>query len=612
MLLPDNTQLQGGKYKIVRHISSGGFGNTYEGIHTIMDTRVAIKEFFVKSFCNRDETSGSMTVASQANAKTVEKLKEKFMKEAKAIFGMSHKNIVRVTDIFLENDTVYYVMDYIDGCSLNDILKQKGKFPEAEALGYIRQVADALKYVHARNRLHLDIKPGNIMLTKDGIVKLIDFGASKHYDEETGENTSTLLGIYSNGYAPVEQAVKGFTSFSPATDIYALGATFYKLITGITPPEANHLVFEPDALKPLPQNISVFTRNAIEAAMQLQYKNRPQTIVDFLDILDGATDLYSTKVEEKEENSKNRVIVEIDETPKNPKNNTKSSKNHNSRRTRIKIYQWLKRGIISIVVIAFIAILAIVLTPIVELEMIRHSAERGNVEAIEKLANAYACGKYGLKEDSITAIEWYTKAAEMGYAEIQYKLGNIYANGEGIEQDSTKAIEWYTKAADCGNTDGQYILAIYYYEGKWVKQNYAKAVELFQNVAAKWDNSSAQFYLGFCYANGYGVEQDSTLAIEWYRKAVKNGDSGAMNNLGFCYQYGKGVHQNMAKAVELYKMAADKGEIIAQRNLGLCYENGEGVEQDTEKAIEWYKKAADQGDEPAKSNLIRLGVPGYY
>jgi len=288
MHLAPNTLLQGGKYKIVRHISSGGFGNTYEAIHSLMDTRVAIKEFFMKSFCNRNETTGSVSVVSSNNAETVEKLKEKFVKEAKAIFGMTHENIVRVTDIFDENDTYYYVMDYVDGCSLNDILKKKGKLSESETIGYIRQVADALKYIHDRNRLHLDIKPGNIMLTKEGVVKLIDFGASKYYDEESGENTSTLMGINTKGFAPIEQSAQGFTSFSPATDIYALGATMYKLLTGVTPPDANLLVSEENALKPLPSYISAPTRNAVAASMRAKRKDRPQSIEEFLQILNGS------------------------------------------------------------------------------------------------------------------------------------------------------------------------------------------------------------------------------------------------------------------------------------------------------------------------------------
>ncbi|MDY4628314.1 MAG: serine/threonine-protein kinase [Prevotella sp.] len=284
MHLKQFTLLQGGKYKIERFIASGGFGCTYEAYHTLLDMRVALKEFFVSDFCNRDEKTGQVSVATKSKVELISKLKKKFMDEARSLYKMKHPGIVRVIDVFEENGTAYYVMEYIDGQSLSDVVKKRGKLPEAEAVGYIRQVAEALKYVHSLNRLHLDIKPGNIMLGKDGKAVLIDFGASKHYDDETGENTSTLLGINTKGYAPVEQVNQSFKSFSPATDIYALGATLYKLLTGITPPSSTLLHSEEATLEPLPSTVSPATRKAVDSAMQLLRKNRPQSVEEWMDM----------------------------------------------------------------------------------------------------------------------------------------------------------------------------------------------------------------------------------------------------------------------------------------------------------------------------------------
>ncbi len=289
--LQPNSELQGGKYRIKRFLNSGGFGCTYEGIHTMFDTRVAIKEFFPKMFCNRDDSTSHITTATQSNRGLVDKLRKKFVDEAKAIFKMKHPNIVKVHDIFEENGTAYYVMDFIDGKSLSDMVKQRGTLTEAEAVGYIRQVADALKYVHSLNRLHLDVKPGNVMVDANNNVILIDFGASKHYDTESGENTSTLMGVNTKGYAPVEQSTRSFSNFSPATDIYALGATLYKLLTGITPPDANLLLAKEESLTPLPANISVATRTAVLKAMSLVRADRPQSIDAFLILLDGGAPL---------------------------------------------------------------------------------------------------------------------------------------------------------------------------------------------------------------------------------------------------------------------------------------------------------------------------------
>lgn len=163
----------------------------------------------------------------------------------------------------------------------------EGPLPEGRALKYVRQVADALAYVHSNNRLHLDIKPGNIMVDKSDNAILIDFGASKQYDEENGENTSTLVGK-TPGYAPLEQMSNRVTNFFPATDIYALGATLYKLLTGVTPPDAAMLASGGEELAPLPSTVSANIRRAISATMSLKKDDRPQSIDGFLAIIDGA------------------------------------------------------------------------------------------------------------------------------------------------------------------------------------------------------------------------------------------------------------------------------------------------------------------------------------
>ena len=288
MHLPLGMLLQGGKYEIISYISSGGFGCTYKARHAMLDTVVAIKEFFVKDYCNRDASTHRITVATQGKAELIERLRRKFIEEAQSIFNMNHPNIVRVTDIFEENGTVYYVMDYIDGCSLSSLISNKGHLSESEALGYIQQVADALGYVHSRNRLHLDVKPQNIMIDHEGKAVLIDFGVSKQYDEVNGENTSTLLGS-TPGYAPIEQSGNGVVRFYPSADIYALGATLYKALTGVTPVAA-HLRASGEELDPMPADISPATCAAVEAAMKINKAHRPQSIAEFLALLKANSD----------------------------------------------------------------------------------------------------------------------------------------------------------------------------------------------------------------------------------------------------------------------------------------------------------------------------------
>ena len=288
--LPAGASLQGGRYRIVRFIGSGGFGCTYEALRiedgdVSKGQKVAVKEFFVKDFCNRDEGTWSVTVGTQNRKPLVEKIKRKFIDEARVLAGFDCPGIVHVSDAFEENGTAYYVMDYIEGRSLQEIVQQEGRLDERRAMKYIRQTADALQYVHSNNRLHLDIKPGNIMVDKDDNAVLIDFGASKQYDEESGENTSTLMGM-TPGYAPPEQMGNNVTKFLPATDIYALGATLYKLLTGVTPPSANEIIAG-EAAGRFPSSVSGEARRAVSKAMALNKSERPQSVSGFVSMLPG-------------------------------------------------------------------------------------------------------------------------------------------------------------------------------------------------------------------------------------------------------------------------------------------------------------------------------------
>lgn len=279
------TELGNGKYKILRFIGAGGFGCTYEAEFTIMHSKVAIKEFFVGSCCNRDE-DGKISVGTQSQTRFVDQLMDKFLREARNLFRLSHPNIVHVIDVIQENGTSYYVMDYIEGRSLQDIVSEEGPMSEARALHYINQLMYALEYVHSQKMLHLDIKPDNIMVDKNDNAILIDFGVSKQYDEVDGHNTSTIMG-QTPGFAPLEQTTNTVKQFTPATDIYSLGATLYAMLTGETPPPTADLMAGLAYLKPLPQDVKPSTRMAINAMMQPKRDYRPQTIAQVRQMLFG-------------------------------------------------------------------------------------------------------------------------------------------------------------------------------------------------------------------------------------------------------------------------------------------------------------------------------------
>ena len=235
--LKPNTTLQGGKYRIERVLGQGGFGNTYVGINTVFDEPIAIKEFFMQGINDRDGNTGFVSVSIERNKYQFEEQREKFKKEALRIRKMSNPHIIKVHDLFEENGTTYYVMDYVDGENLSERLKRTGKpMTEQEVRDILPQILDALKSVHDAGIWHLDLKPANIMVDKSGNVKLIDFGASKQFNAQKGGATTSTAISYTNGYAPREQMEQNYDKFGPWTDIYALGATVYNLLTNKRPP----------------------------------------------------------------------------------------------------------------------------------------------------------------------------------------------------------------------------------------------------------------------------------------------------------------------------------------------------------------------------------------
>ena len=269
--LSAGTTLQHGKYRIISTLGQGGFGITYLAENTMLKGKVAIKEFFYKEYCDRDADTRHVTVPTSGNRDVVDRFKQKFVKEARTIFKLPHPNIVRILDVFEENGTAYYVMDYIEGESLSEMVARRGYIPEAEALAYICDVAQALTYIHSKNVNHLDVKPGNMIRRRsDGKVLLIDFGVAKQYDAASLKGTTTTPVCISAGYSPVEQYRKnGVQSFSPQSDVYALAATLYKLLTGVTPPEAMDVQDEGLPVDELmAKQVSQHVRLAIALAMK--------------------------------------------------------------------------------------------------------------------------------------------------------------------------------------------------------------------------------------------------------------------------------------------------------------------------------------------------------
>ena len=283
-------------YKIMNVLGQGTFGITYKakvemkGALGRLDSNmyVAVKEFFMKEVNGRENSS--VTSGSTSNGGLFYYYRDKFEREARNLSTLSHPNIVKVLEAFHANGTTYYSMEYIDGISLDKKIAQspQGRMPLTEAIETLKQIGAAIAFMHSRNMLHLDVKPGNVMMRKDGTAVLIDFGLSKQYTSDGEPESSTKVGAGTPGYAPIEQASyhegKGFPTMM---DVYALGGTLFKMLTGQRPPEASEILnegFPTDSLRQLfiPDNIV----NSISKAMAPLKKDRWQTVDEFVNHLD--------------------------------------------------------------------------------------------------------------------------------------------------------------------------------------------------------------------------------------------------------------------------------------------------------------------------------------
>ena len=273
------------RYIVGRVLGQGGFGITYLAWDTKLEARVAVKEFMPNEIATRVGTTVSVAVESRTEDFTYGA--ERFQEEARTLAKfMGQPNIAGVTDYFDENDTSYFVMDYIEGISFKTyIANHGGKVSVEEALNVMIPVLRALTAVHAEGFIHRDVTPDNIYITKDGMVKLLDFGSARY---SIGDKSKSLDVILKVGYAPKEQYIRRSRQ-GPFTDVYSCAACFYAAITGFLPPESLERLDE-DTLVPISQcgiDIPEYLDKAILKGLAVQPEDRFQSAAEFLDAIES-------------------------------------------------------------------------------------------------------------------------------------------------------------------------------------------------------------------------------------------------------------------------------------------------------------------------------------
>ena len=422
-----------GTYRIDRYLSSGGFGNTYVATNIQFREQYAIKEFFMRGISQRDNNNTTVSVSNTDNRETFASQLEKFKKEARRLRKLNNEHIVRVHDLFEENGTAYYVMDYIDGENLSDRLKRTGNpLSEAEVMQLLPQILDALEAAHKEGILHLDLKPANIMVDRQGVVKLIDFGASKQQSAQGGATTSTAVS-FTNGYAPREQMEQNLEKFGPWTDFYALGATLYTLLTNKKPPLPSDIDDDGSEDKkvalPMPASCSETIRKFVLCLLQTDKGKRPQSDDDIYD--------YRKKIKTDE----NLLDTQLE------KDNTLLVNQNATEHT------------------------SFAHCPFNEL---LEKAVNGDDEAQFEVGSRYFRG-VGIKKDYKLAVKWFEKSANSCNPDAECSIAFCYYNGKGIKKNYKEALSWFIKAAEQGNAEAQNQIGVIYTKGKGTKKDLEQA-----------------------------------------------------------------------------------------------------------------------------------------
>ena len=610
--LPVGTRLY--NYVITDIIGNGGFGITYRAKEDVSGRVVVIKENFPRhpelKIVYRSPQDGKTVVPYPRYEEFYDWAKNIFAKEAHTLIGLPyHPKIVQVLSVFEANNTAYFVMPFIKGCSLHERYLPPATMPEHELRPFLKDMLEALAHLHAHNVIHRDIKPQNILITPEGKPVLIDFGAAR---PDNTRKSATQIGT--EGYAPPEQMSKKEYDKHPKphTDLYALGATCYRLITSYEP----DYMFDRLAKDPtIKGKYSSELLQSIDKAREKHPEDRWQSAQEWLAALNTTgnkgrklgmltsllllaiavpaaylcyhhqSEPQSPATAPTEQKSATQTSPQVVEQ----KSTVQYEAIVDEAQQHIKNKQY--KGLV---------------------DKLHPLAVQGYAPAQSLLGTCYRNG-HGVDRDPELAVQWYRKAAEQNYAEAQHLMGLCYQLGVGEEKSPEQAVQWYRKAAEQNHAAAQNNLGVCYLTGIGVKED-TKLGAQWLKKAAEQNVASAQSQLGNCYLYGIGVEKDPKQALQWYQKAAEQNYPHAQAHLGKYYLYGNGEEKDPKLAVQWLQKAAEQNHVNAQLDLAICYVNGVGVEKDLKQAAHWFRKAAEQNNAESQRSLAicyekGLGIP---
>ena len=494
------------RYEIKDILGAGGFGITYKAWDNTLQTEVCIKEYYPVGIANRAVAATLVSVYTNADEVSYRRGMQRFLREARGLAKLgSVKNIVNVHDYFEENNTAYMVMEYLKGKTLKCFVRENGgKVNEDVAIHVACSVLEALQHVHAVGIIHRDISPDNIYICDNMEVKLIDFGALKQEIAEVNKSTSIILKY---GFAPPEQYTSNSREQGAWTDIYAVGATVYYILTGLIPQDSVMRMME-DVLVPLEEIIPSISKNfsdAIMKAMSLNIRDRFASAEDFLNELLSDTETNDTKNRQQRKKSYKDNYVRSEKKTKGRHEKTEEKENQHSS-GRKKIMPFLIAGS-GLLVCCVITILLLIKYQVIDIKSNEPPFEYEDKQIV--IDTMYLFEKYVNVGDDY--VDYYINDGSKFEKSIVKEIKNVeekYNIGEFEQYDQ------YIYAIDFDIQNVDYKIQNYKHSVRVMVTNHAENRDVYITV---WFKENPEYYIKLDQAEQtYNADQVKKEIEEYY------------------------------------------------------------------------------------------------
>ena len=650
--LPPGTLLQG-RYRIGRVLGEGGFGITYLGLDENLGRLVAVKEYFPTSFVLRENSvSLGVTCYTSQGQDFYKKGREQFLQEARTMARLDKaREIVRVMDFFSANNTAYLVMEFLEGETLKELVARRGPIPTEELLDLMRPVVAAVGTMHRAGILHRDVSPDNVMVLKDGGVKLMDFGCARELE---GGRTMTV--VLKHGFAPLEQYTG--RGQGPWSDVYSLSATLYYCLTGKVPPRAVERSGEADELTAPTSLGTVLTpeqERALLKGLAVRTRDRWQSAEEFYGALYGVKpdgSAWEEPTAEEIEASRTEYVAQKDELES--KDNLEQRKEEPAAR-RKSMPRYAKVGIgaaacLTAVGVSLAALGGMPVSPSLpdagggqpvfggdasEVQTVGTEDQAEDAEEVGTLPmlpgneteqepeepggqteqdpepaevrpgqNGTASSSAAEEQPSGQTSTGSPPAAQTQTSELTAEeLFNVGVDAY-MADDYDTAVVRLRQADDKGHPDAADWLSMAGSEYWEERRDLDSALSVLNDAHQRGSTRASGDMCAIAY--DFYSEEDFRQALQIYQTAADLGNGGAMYSLYLLYLYGNGVAQSDATAFSWAMKSAQAGDSNGYMAVGTCYLNGRGVGQNRDEARKWFQKGADAGNTSCQYYLDQM------